>query len=181
MHDVSPRAFVFFAGLRHKLCPMQSAAHDARDLEEIFAACFAASHRTVLVGGGDEPLYAPGEPHRIVYRADYFASALHEVAHWCIAGGARRALVDYGYWYVPDGRDAAQQVAFERVEAAPQALEWMFAEACGSDFRLSADNLAEGPSEAFGAAVAARRERYRRAGLPPRAALFERSLRRRYR
>lgn len=164
---------------------MLQAVHRAHDLEGVFAACFEASHHTVLVGGGDEPIYLVGQgggPHRVVYRADYFASALHEVAHWCIAGPARRAIDDYGYWYVPDGRDAIQQAAFERVEAAPQALEWIFAEACGSRFQLSADNLAgEGPSAAFAAAVAARKRRYRREGLPARAARFERALRERYR
>lgn len=154
--------------------------HCAHELEAIFARCFLASQGTVLVGGGEEPIYLPGEPHRIVYRADYFASALHEVAHWCIAGRRRRALVDYGYWYLPDGRDADQQRAFEQVEAAPQAIEWIFADACGSDFRVSADNLAHGPGEGFEAAVAARKARYLREGLPARAARFAAALRARW-
>lgn len=157
--------------------------HDARELERIFAACFVARYRTALIGGGDEPFYAPAESeralHRIVYRADYFASALHEVAHWCIAGAARRQLADYGYWYAPDGRTAAQQADFERVEVAPQALEWIFADASGSPFRLSADNLASdaGPSAAFARAVGGRLARYEREGLPARAVHFERALR----
>lgn len=155
----------------------------AATLERIFAACFRQTYRTVLVGGGDEPLYVPSRtpessPHRIVYRADYFASALHEVAHWCLAGGARRTQEDYGYWYAPDGRSADQQAEFERVEARPQALEWLFSEACGFDFHLSADNLEGGfgPSERFEAAVSAARSRFLEKALPDRAARFREAL-----
>ena len=71
----------------------------AADLERIFRECFFAEYATVLVGGAPEPLYVPSpevlrEPHRVVYREDYFASALHEVAHWCLAGAERRKLED---------------------------------------------------------------------------------------
>lgn len=117
----------------------------AERLESVFASCFATRFNTRLHGGADEPLYQPtrhqGEVNTIYYRADYFASALHEVAHWCIAGAARRTQVDFGYWYAPDGRTGAQQKAFEAVEFKPQALEWLFARACGSHFKLSVDNL----------------------------------------
>jgi elongation factor P hydroxylase len=155
---------------------------DARILERIFADCFAAGFRTVLVGGGEEPLYVPsadpGLPHRIVYREDYFASALHEVAHWCLAGDTRRQLEDYGYWYAPDGRDSEQQAAFERVESRPQALEWIFSDACAFPFTLSADNLEAGfgPSGSFRKAVERQRERLLSAGLPPRARRFRGAL-----
>jgi len=114
-------------------------------LERVFADCFADKLHTRLQGGVDEPLYQParrqGQTHVLYYRADYFASALHEVAHWCIAGAARRQLVDFGCWYAPDGRSGVQQEAFEAVESRPQALEWYFAKACGYRFRVSADNL----------------------------------------
>lgn len=150
-------------------------------IERIFAACFRARYRTVLVGGGDEPVYLPGEGdrlHRIVYRHDYVQSAFHEVAHWCIAGAGRRRLPDYGYWYAPDGRTAEQQALFERVEVAPQAMEWVFSEAWGSRFELSADNLGAGcgPSPSFAAAVAAEKARFRERGLPRRAAIFTAAL-----
>src|SRR5690606_31386666 len=72
---------------------------------------------------------------------DYFRSALHEVAHWCVAGAERRTREDYGYWYAPDGRDATQQANFLHVEVMPQALELLFCAACGHDFRVSLDNL----------------------------------------
>jgi elongation factor P hydroxylase len=133
--------------------------HDSRQLIELFNQTFIASHATCLVGGGMEPLYEPapqaGELSRIVFTGDYFASALHEVAHWCVAGPQRRQLPDYGYWYAPDGRSAEQQAEFERVEVKPQALEWLFSEAAGWRFRVSADNLNSGlgPSEAFQRAI----------------------------
>ena len=62
------------------------------------------------------PAQQPGALNRIVFTHDYFASALHEVAHWCVAGPERRRLTDYGYWYAPDGRTEKQQMEFERVE-----------------------------------------------------------------
>ena len=84
-------------------------------LERAFADCFADKLHTRLQGGADEPLYQPalqqGHSHVLHYRADYFASALHEVAHWCIAGTARRRQVDFGYWYAPDGRSGNEQLA----------------------------------------------------------------------
>jgi len=95
----------------------------------------------VLEGGADEPVYRPGNPHRICYTRDYFRSALHEIAHWCVAGPARRQQEDYGYWYAPDGRNAEQQAEFTRVEVLPQAYEALFCAACGHPFRVSLDNL----------------------------------------
>ncbi|MBT4522466.1 MAG: transporting ATPase [Halieaceae bacterium] len=114
-------------------------------LESVFTQCFAVTEQTQLVGGASEPLYQPasepGKPHVLYYRDDYFASALHEVAHWCIAGSGRRLQVDFGYWYEPDGRSDTQQREFEAVEYRPQALEWFFAKACNFPFGVSVDNL----------------------------------------
>ena len=79
--------------------------HDYRDLIRIFNSLFRESHGTVLVKGGDEPVYLPAcdrfPHHRLVFAHGYFASALHESAHWCIAGAQRRLLEDFGYWYLP--------------------------------------------------------------------------------
>ncbi|GBL03426.1 elongation factor P hydroxylase [Glaciecola sp. KUL10] len=114
------------------------------DLQRIFNNCFAVEFRTCLQGFADEPLYIPeknGQLAEIHYSHDYFASALHEIAHWCIAGPRRRTLEDYGYWYSPDGRNKEQQLAFQKVEVKPQALELAFSSACGKPFRVSADNL----------------------------------------
>jgi len=129
--------------------------HCAQDLITLFNRCFAKPFNTVLVGGGAEPIYRPSSAvcrtHTIVYTQDYFASALHEVAHWCVAGEKRRQLEDYGYWYAPDGRSHVQQTQFEQVEVVPQALEWQFSVAAGVRFGVSADNLcsALGPSDTF--------------------------------
>lgn len=129
---------------------------------------------TVLVGGGSEPLYEPATadgPARLTFRADYPASAQHEIAHWCIAGKRRRRLVDFGYWYEPDGRDAERQAVFEQVEARPQALEWAFHVAAGTIFHCSADNLDAGVADlaGFERAVVEAAGRYARDGYPLRA------------
>jgi elongation factor P hydroxylase len=125
--------------------PVVDIEHTSDDLIVLFEQTFLYSHCTRLVGGGEEPEYIPatdldGE-HKIIFTHNYFASALHEISHWCIAGEQRRQLPDYGYWYAPDGRTIDQQKKFEQVEAKPQALEWLFSRACGSSFQLSADNL----------------------------------------
>jgi len=158
----------------------------SQHLEEIFRAVFFAEYNTVLIGGAAEPLYQPADEqcpqHRIFYRDDYFSSALHEVAHWCVAGQARRQLLDFGYWYNPDGRNADEQRAFEIVEVKPQAFEWIFSVAAGIDFRPSADNLsandaeAVGPSRHFLDALEKKTLDYCNEGLPERAAAFTAAL-----
>lgn len=160
--------------------------HDPRDLIRLFDATFAESENTVLVWGGDEPIYLPADAdtprHRIVFAHGFFASALHEIAHWCIAGPQRRRLVDYGYWYEPDGRDERQQAQFERVEARPQAVEWGLSLSAGFPFRVSVDNLSGIPVDraGFQRRVHAELRRCWREGFPPRARQFMAALRRFY-
>lgn len=118
--------------------------HKINDLIAIFERCLGQDYHTRLVGGADEPFYEPGTRDgyaRIYFRDDYFSSALHEIAHWCIAGAERRTKPDYGYWYNADGRSPEEQLAFYRVEVKPQALEWAFTTACNLPFKVSADNL----------------------------------------
>ncbi len=148
--------------------------HDCRDLIQLFDQTFSQSLATRLCGGAEEPLYQPGEPHRIWFTRNYFASALHEVAHWCVAGPQRRQREDYGYWYAPDGRTADQQAEFERVEVRPQALEWLFSRAAGVRFRPSADNLASGlgPSESFKKSIHQQVQRFCREGVNDRVYAF---------
>lgn len=162
---------------------MTSSAHCHLQLCRLFNRLFIPSHATLLQGGGEEPIYLPatrGQPlHLICFRHDYFASALHEVAHWCIAGPARRQQVDYGYWYCPDGRDAGQQARFEQVEVAPQAVEWLLTLAAGACFRLSFDNLngtLPTTRRNFAEQVSMQAVRYCEQGLPPRAEQFARVL-----
>lgn len=151
-------------------------------LIELFSECFYADYRTRLVAGDDEPLYRPAatvsDDHQIIFAHGFFASALHEIAHWCIAGDKRRLLEDYGYWYEPDGRDALQQAQFEQVEVKPQALEWLFSLCAGVPFQVSVDNLngVEVDREAFTSKVRAQLQRYLAEGVPARAERFARAL-----
>ena len=112
---------------------------------QLFDDLFLHTENTILLGGADEPLYIPSitarAPHRLIFRENFISSALHEIAHWCIAGKQRRLQQDFGYWYKPDGRNINQQAQFEAVEVKPQALEWIFSNACGQKFTPSADNL----------------------------------------
>ena len=118
---------------------------DVETLADIFHQAFLLPFNTELIGGADEPIYRPAnsqnERHRLCYRQDYLSSALHEIAHWCIAGPARLLREDFGYWYNPDGRNPEQQSIFEEAEVKPQALEWIFSVACGQLFSISVDNL----------------------------------------
>jgi len=156
--------------------------HNCQDLVVLFDRTFVRDYRTCLKAGAEEPYYQPAESkdtmHRIWFTRDYFASALHEVAHWCVAGHRRRQLPDYGYWYAPDGRSPEQQAVFEQVEAKPQALEWLFSRAAGFVFRPSADNLTAnaGPSEAFKDAIHEQVMGFCRTGVSPRVAAFLRAL-----
>lgn len=150
----------------------------------VFNGCFASpdSLNTRLAGGHEEPYYRPANPdapladrfHCIEFTRDYAASALHEAAHWCVAGAERRLMPDYGYWYAPDGRSAAQQSEFERVEVKPQALEWIFSMACGMRFRVSADNLDAGlgPSDNFKHNIWLQVQRYCDGAINDRASQF---------
>ena len=154
---------------------------DAHQLMRLFNQEFAESDKTELFGGAAEPYYEPGSPHRIYFRADYVRSALHEVAHWCVAGWRRRRLPDYGYWYSPDDRDAAQQQAFFAVEARPQAIERDFCEAVGIPFSPSVDNVGARiePQQLrrFEARIQEWCDQFAHTGLPPRAARFITALR----
>ena len=133
---------------------------------------------TQLVRGDGEPVYQPATRlipyHQILFAHGFFNSALHEVAHWCIAGAQRRTQVDYGYWYCPDGRDEQQQQAFEQVEVKPQAIEWAFSAACGRSFSVSTDNLdgVEPDRARFTQSVQQQLDTYFKLGFPSRAQQF---------
>lgn len=153
------------------------------DIEIVFQQCFFERFRVRLSGGHSEPLYlpakGPGACAELRYRENYVSSALHEIAHWCIAGEERRKRVDFGYWYEPDGRSAKQQQAFEQVEIKPQALEWIFSRAAGIRFHISVDNLnneTQACSRVFSGAVGAQVLTYLDSGLPPRAGNFAEAL-----
>lgn len=155
-----------------------STQHHWRDLVTLFDSTFAASHNTRLIKGDDEPVYLPADRHcryhRIIFAHGFYASALHEIAHWCIAGETRRLQEDYGYWYCPDGRNADQQTAFEQVEIKPQAIEWAFCLAAFKDFDVSTDNLngVQPNREQFRQRVKQQLQRYQQQGFPERAGQF---------
>ena len=152
------------------------------DLINIFDQTFISSTNTRLVKGADEPIYMPADEHkpyhRIVFAHGYYSSALHEIAHWCVAGVQRRQLQDYGYWYCPDGRNQAQQQEFEQVEIKPQAIEWAFCLASGHKFRVSTDNLNgyQADTAAFTIRVKSQLNEYQKNGFPDRAQQFIRAL-----
>ena len=153
-----------------------------QDLITIFNACFTTTYHTKLVKGGDEPIYLPADEnrsyHEIIFANGFFSSALHECAHWLIAGNDRRKQVDFGYWYAPDGRTAAQQALFQRVEVKPQAIEWVLSAAAGYQFHVSIDNLngMESDTQSFKQAVHQQVRHYCEQGLSERTMIFRDAL-----
>lgn len=133
------------------------------------------------MGGAREPLYQPGQaggPAVIRYREDFAASALHEIAHWCLAGPQRRQRLDFGYRYQPPPRSSAEQERFLEYELRPQALESLFAERAGISFRPSFDDVEDrhlSLRPGFIRALQCERESLRDA-LPVRAARFAQAL-----
>jgi elongation factor P hydroxylase len=161
---------------------LDSTMHHYQDLINLFDNCFATTHQTRLLKGGDEPLYLPANEensyHTLFFAHGYFSSALHECAHWFIAGIERRQQLDYGYWYAPDGRTAEQQKSFQLVEIKPQALEWILSIACNHKFEFSIDNLNGEPTDTlwFKKAVYQQALHYLDHGLPRSAELFRKKL-----
>lgn len=156
--------------------------HHFQDLIDIFEGTFYEHYNTKLIKGDDEPVYLPASDdchyHQIVFAHGYYSSALHEVAHWCLAGEARRLLEDFGYWYLPDGRNEKQQKAFEDAEVKPQAIEWAFCVAANKRFNVSADNLNGAGSDtvAFKLRVHQQVLSYLSDGFPKRAQQFINTL-----
>jgi elongation factor P hydroxylase len=153
---------------------------------DCFQNTFLDGYQTRLCGDADEPLYVPACEeagfHTVYFVGQRVASALHEIAHWCIAGKERRQKLDYGYWYQPpggSGRELSEQRAFERVEIKPQALEWIFSSALKKKFFVSVDNFAEGTnqqSQSFKAGIRDQALAFLDYGMPKRAFLFYKAL-----
>lgn len=148
------------------------------DFTQLINYHFLNTYNSLLAGGYAEPLYLPEngkQPAEIRFTGDYFSSALHELAHWCIAGPERRKKIDYGYWYAPDGRTQQQQLEFYKCEVKPQAIECAFSNACGIKFSVSVDNLnndeVEGAAE-FREAVLLQYRRFMDKGFPERAEII---------
>ncbi len=45
------------------------------------------------------------------------------ISHWCIAGKARRELVDFGYWYCRTDAMPRHKASLKMLEVKPQALD----------------------------------------------------------
>lgn len=173
----------------NSLSPISQDTGEAVEVDRLMALfneLFSGTENTRLEKSGGEPVYLPADKnchyHRILFAHGFFNSALHEIAHWCVAGPERRLLEDFGYWYEPDGRTCEQQALFEQVEVKPQALEWIFAKSCGRPFRVSADNLAltagndEHDDRPFKNRIVKEVERRMEEGLPERARRFSLAL-----
>jgi elongation factor P hydroxylase len=156
--------------------------HNYQDLITLFEQTFFEQYNTRLIRGGDEPLYSPANErtayHQIIFAHGYYASAFHEISHWCQAGEKRRLIEDFGYWYIPDGRNEKQQKKFEQVEVIPQAIEWAFNVAAQKKYHTSADNLNgyQGDTEGFKAKVYQQVLVFIEQGFPPRAQQFIEAL-----
>lgn len=180
----SPQGYQSIPGADILVSEQPQLSADLQVIIELFEFHFFTTYNTRLQAGASEPIYLPAGGdcawHRLFFREDYISSALHETAHWCIAGAERLKQQDFGYWYHPDGRTQEQQQVFEAAEVKPQALEWMFSLACGQHFSLSVDNLegdSPGASESFAQAVSKQAIHWCLPGrLPSRAELFIRAL-----
>ncbi|MCW8833552.1 MAG: elongation factor P hydroxylase [Colwellia sp.] len=156
--------------------------HNYQDLITLFSDTFFEQYNTRLVKGGDEPIYLPANQacsyHQIIFAHGYYASAFHEISHWCQAGEARRLLEDFGYWYIPDGRNEKQQKKFEQVEVIPQAIEWAFNVAAQKKFHVSSDNLNgfQADTDGFKAKVYEQVKIFLKQGFPARAQRFIEAL-----
>jgi elongation factor P hydroxylase len=152
--------------------------YNVLDIQKIFNETFLNDFNTELIFGHDEPFYKAAKEghhtHKIYSRSDFFASALHEIAHWCIAGSKRREKDDYGYWYSPDGRDINKQREFEKVEIRPQAIEKAFSNACSFPFKPSADNLElqDYDTKDFENSISEQFQTFELDGYPIRAQIF---------
>jgi elongation factor P hydroxylase len=161
---------------------MNTEMHRYEDLIALFNQCFELEYNTKLVKGGDEPIYLPAssdQPYHAIYFAHgFYSSALHECAHWFIAGPERRQLIDFGYWYEPDGRSSEQQALFQKLEVKPQAIEWILSMAAGYRFQVSIDNLngQAFDTDGFKQALVEQVAHYRQHGLPKRAEQFRLAL-----
>jgi len=156
--------------------------HSYQDLISIFERCFFSDYNTRLLLGEEEPVYLPADAnrsyHAIIFAHGFFSSALHESAHWLIAGEQRRQQIDYGYWYIPDGRNEQQQALFQQVEVKPQAIEWILSIAAGYPFRFSIDNLngCESDTDRFRKSVYQQVAVYCRQGLSKRTQILRNAL-----
>jgi len=157
---------------------------NAKHLIVLFNSVFGRAYNVVLSSDSGEPDYRastePTMPNVVNFANGYFNSALHEIAHWVIAGELRRKQDDYGYWYAEDGRSPEQQKLFQQLEVFPQAIEKAFCEALERSFQASIDNLDNPLSKAeivrFENEIEAKKCQLQEQGFPSRAQQFLNAL-----
>jgi len=136
-------------------------------------AVHGVSHAGSAASDNDKKQAGSCANHTLFYREDFYASALHEISHWCIAGCNRRKLLDFGYWYITEGRNKTAQQKFYAVEQKPQAIEYLFSIAAGYPFSVSADNPGQGcDNNDFWQQVNEQAVTYCKVGMPLRAKHF---------
>ncbi len=151
-------------------------------LAEVFNLSFGDTYNVRCLGGFSQPEYLTAMQTQgsaqLRYTRDYAASALHEIAHWCVAGKDRLALNDFGYGYLPPPRDKATQQRFFALEFKVQVLEAWFASGTGVRFVASADNFdcSDEARNAFAQQITTAVQAYTLADVPPRAQEFTRAL-----
>lgn len=158
----------------------------ADEIITLFNDLYGARENTWLTRAEDDPCYLPGrggQPRNLIcFAHGFYTSALHEIAHWLLAGPDRRRLVDYGYWYQPGERSDAVRSRFFAVEKNNQSLEWFLTVAAGIRFFVSVDEPAmpAGRLQEFRRAVAERARQRVMEGLPAAAAPLLQALTGRY-
>jgi len=145
------------------------------DLQKHVNQNFLSEFNTKILGGFSEPFYkaaTSNDQAEIQFTRNYTRSALHELSHWLVAGDERRTQDDFGYWYLPDGRNQEEQNRFYQCEIKPQAIERALCEALEIEFEVSADNLDNSVSgtKKFCSDVQIQFEKYKKLGFPKRAA-----------
>jgi len=132
---------------------MSVCSTDDEFCQHLISAFSAIFPNLTIIGEAEEPFYeAPREDAKAVlyFRSNYPRSLLHEISHYCLAGDRRRSLDDFGYWYIPCGRNVEEQQRFELVETRPQGLEKAICEIVGIHFSPSLDDFSgRPPSDSF--------------------------------
>ena len=152
------------------------------ELAALFNTVFEASEQTILVDTDDEPHYLPRDNDRLLYcifyTKDSYTSLMHEVAHWCRAGFARRQLPDYGYWYQASNRSPEAQQLYVQSESKTQALEWIFCVAAGLPVQIIPENQPYSfePSLEFRRSIYEAALHYLQRGLSDRSERFRQAL-----
>lgn len=147
-------------------------------LADAFNLSFGETYNVCCLGGFAQPEYLTAAqtqgPAQLRYTRDYAASALHEIAHWCVAGKPRLAQTDFGYGYLPPPRDNAAQQRFFALEFKVQALEAWFASGTGVRFVASADNFecSDEARTAFAQQIADALQACKLSDIPLRAQAF---------